>query len=472
MEFSMKERRISLLLLLFIVSVFSHAQTAQIQSLKVQSAWGGLGMPFHTEFSVQRKGTSYNAKSQVISSELVNAFLNAVQAVPLTSPSATNLGITAEWLRAHEDQAGGEASRLYYKDGLPEQKALFQKAFEDQRTLPLRVKEVYEGSHTDDYPHMRAEVVMQDGIKIILSTDSQNPYMLPWVIAINGSTKKTYNANISRALFALLPAKFANRERLTQETDSSLGLADMLGEETASTIERQWQLLGAQHASGDALAVLKTSYKIRSAEVNSYHDLAFGKAWDGGEPHEENLHATLWRDEFPKNFTMTAILLRQDGKTEGASDLLKKAPAFEDLVFSVPWLNIYLKSHADESSWLFYVHGESLTDKAMRIFAADMKTAGRPDLVGQVRAVQPQAALLETGQGDYWIILPDKTSILWRWQSPNHILKWKANEFPAHECTEYRAISGGCAGVVIAPDGDVELSHTNPTTKGSVSGPM
>ncbi|HEV2618407.1 MAG TPA: hypothetical protein VGU23_00545 [Acidobacteriaceae bacterium] len=461
----MKEHSIYLSSLLFIVSVFSQAQTAQIQSLKVQSAWGGLGMPGHAEFSVQRKGTSYNAKSRAIAVDLVNAFVNAVQAAPLTSPTATNLGITAQWLQAHEDQAGGEASRLYYKDGLPEQKAFFQKAFEDQRTLPLRVKEVYESSHTDDYPHMRVEIILQNGTKIILSTDSQNPYMLPWVIATNGSAKTTYNANISRALFALLPANFVNRERLTQERDSSLGLVAMLGEETATTVERQWELIGAQYASGDALAVLKTSYKVRSAEVNPYHDLAFGKAWDGGEPHEENLHAVLWRDGFPKNFTMTAILLREDGKTEGASDLLKKAPAFEDLVFSVQWLNIYFKSHADESSWLFYVHGESLTDKAMQIFAADMKTAGRTDLVERVRAVQSQAALLETGQGDYWIILPDKTSILWRWQSPNHILKWRANEFPAHECSEYRAISGGCAGVVIAPDGDVEVSHTNPTNQ-------
>jgi hypothetical protein len=116
---------------------------------------------------------------------------------------------------------------------------------------------------------------------------------------------------ISHALFAPLPLKFDNRERLTDEPDSSLGLLGMLGEETANIVEGRWELAGAQHASANALAVLRRVYEVRRATVNSYHDLAFGKAWDGGEPHEENLHATLWSEGFPKGFTVTAILLRQ-----------------------------------------------------------------------------------------------------------------------------------------------------------------
>ena len=233
----------------------------------------------------------------------------------------------------------------------------------------------------------------------------------------------------------------------------------MIGELTADTIEGRWNLLKAQHDSADALAVLRSEYEVRSATVNSYHDLAFGKAWDGGEPHEENLHATLWRRGFPEGFTVAAILLRQNGKTEGANELLKRAPAYEDLVLSVPWLDAYLKSHPKEHGWLFYVHGESLTDKPMKVFAADMKAVGREDLVDRVRAVQQQAALFESGHGDTWIVLPDKTAIMWRWESLDHILKWKVNEFPAHECTDYRTVTGGCAGVVISPSGEIEPRH-------------
>jgi hypothetical protein len=460
----MKVCRIPFLSLLLVVSISSHAQTPQIQSLRVQSAWGGLGKPAHSDFSIQRQGNSYSAEGRAVPSDSLNALMSAIQEAPLGIPTAANLGITAQWLQEHADQAGGHASRLYYKDGLPEQKALFREAFKDQRTLPSRVKQVYESFHTDDYPHMQAQLVLQNGAQVTLTSDSQNPYMLPWCVTANGATTKTYNADVSRALFDLLPRKFDNRERLTDEPDSSLGLLSMLGEETASTVERRWELMGAQHASADALAVLRSAYEVRSATVDSYHDLAFGKAWDGGEPHEENLHAALWRQGFPKGFTVTAILLRQTGDTEGASELLKRAPIYENVVFSVPWLDAYFKDHPQEHASLFYVHGESVTDKAMHVFAADMKAAGRNDLVTRVRSVQHQAALFESGHGDYWIILPDKTAILWRWESLDHILKWKVNEFPAHECTDYRTVSGGCAGVVISPDGVPESTHINQTS--------
>ena len=59
----------------------------------------------------------------------------------------------------------------------------------------------------------------------------------------------------------------------------------------------------------------------------------------------------------------------------------------------------------------FYVHGETLIDKAMLVFTDDMKAIGRNDLGERVHTVQHQAALLESGHGDYWIILPDKTAM-------------------------------------------------------------
>ena len=280
----MKVCRIRGVLVLLVVSICSHAQTLQITTLRIQSTWGGLGKPAHSDFEVQRQGASYSAKGRAVSSDLLNALVSAIQQTPLDLPSAANLGITSQWLHKYADQAGAHASRLHYIDGLPEQKALFREAFEDQQTLPSRVKQVYESFHTDDYPHMRAQLVLQNGDQVTLATDSQNPYMLPWSVTANGTTTKTYNADISNALFALLPPKFNNRERLTDEGNFFLGLLGMLGEETASAIEGRWELLGAQHASADALAVLRRAYEVRSATVNSYHDLAFGKAWD-----EENL---------------------------------------------------------------------------------------------------------------------------------------------------------------------------------------
>ena len=433
------------------VSPCIHAQS-QLDSLKVQSSWGGLGGAAHSEFSVERKGEGYASGHQSVSSDALNALVAAVAEASISRPATANLGITPQWLRSHMDEAGSNASGLHYREGLPEQKELFQAAFVDENTLTLRLKRVYEHSHTDDYPQMQLQLALTNGSTITLTTDSQNPYMLPCTITTNGTTRGTYNAKISHALLALLPPKFANRERLTEG-----GLSGMIGEETATTVESRWELIRAEHDSGDALSILRTKYEVRGATVDSYHGLAFGKAWGGGEPHEENLHVTLVQPGFPKGFSISAILLREHGKTDGAHELLSSAPVYQKLVSSVPWLETYLRTHPEENEWMFDVHGESFSDKAMHIFADDMKAVGRNDLVQRVRAVQHQAALLETGYGDYWIILPDKTAIMWRWQSLSHILNWKVGEFPAHECTDYRTVTGGCAGTVISPDGITEL---------------
>src|ERR1700730_11163626 len=121
----MKVCRIPLLWLLLAVSICSHAQMPQIQTLRVQSAWGGLAKPAHSDFSVQRQGDSYSAERRPVPSDSLNALMSAIQEAPLGIPTAANLGITAQWLQEHADQAGGEyASRLYHKNGLPEPKAL------------------------------------------------------------------------------------------------------------------------------------------------------------------------------------------------------------------------------------------------------------------------------------------------------------------------------------------------------------
>jgi hypothetical protein len=187
----MKRCRVLVSLSLMVISICSHAQTLQIQTLTVQSAWGGLGRPAHSDFSAHRQRDSYRANGRTIPSTSLNALLNSVQEVPVIVPNAANLGITPQWLQQYADQAGGHASRPYYKEGLPAQKALFREAFEDQQTLPSRVKQVYETFHTDDYPHMRAQLVLQHGVQITLTSDSQNPFMLPWCVTANGTTTKT-----------------------------------------------------------------------------------------------------------------------------------------------------------------------------------------------------------------------------------------------------------------------------------------
>ena len=171
----MKARHFVVVSFLFAVQIWSQTQKPQIQTLKVQSAWGGLGQPAHSAISIQRQGGSYRTSGRTIPADLVDAFLSAVQTPALDVPMPANLGITSGWLHQYADQAGAHTSRLFYNDGLPEQKALFREAFEEQRTLPSRLKQVYDSRHTDDYPHIRVQLMLQDGAQVTLTTDSQIP---------------------------------------------------------------------------------------------------------------------------------------------------------------------------------------------------------------------------------------------------------------------------------------------------------
>jgi hypothetical protein len=443
---------------LFSASIISSAAQAQIrdvQTITIQSAWGGLGTPARSNLVIKREGNQYTANQYSIRADEVGAFLKAIESPIIAEPSPSNVGITPQWLREHVEEAGSHAIYFDYQTGAADQKELFRKAFEDEKTIQQRLNSLYASFHTDDYPRMDIELKFVDGEVTRVTSSSQHPFMIPWKIIQGETSTVTYNADISRALLALLPKKFTNREALSDENEYATGLLQELAGDTGNQVKTSWEALKAQHKAGDALTILKQSYQVRRSDVNSYHNLDYGKEWSGGDPHEENLHVDLWKPSFPKNFLVAAVLFRNGQQTIGADALSQASSQYEDLVLSIGWLKKYWNAHPDEHAWLFYVHDRSFTEKAMRIFAADMKVAGREELIAKVSAVQNKAALLETGNGDYWIVLPDRSLILWRWQSLNNILLWKPGEFAAHECTEYATVTGGCAGTAISPDGKV-----------------
>lgn len=91
----------------------------------------------------------------------------------------------------------------------------------------------------------------------------------------------------------------------------------------------------------------------------------------------------------------------------------------------------------------------------MSIFAADMRPKGKEALVGEVEAVQKDASLLLVGSGypkDYWIVMPDKRVVLWRFSTYGEPIKWGAENLPAWDCGNYQ---GECIGAIISQDGTI-----------------
>jgi hypothetical protein len=452
--------KIFLLLLAFMaetIVAFAQVHPASIKTITIESRWGGLGKPADSRMTIIRaQDGSYHAGKGAIPGEKMDALLRTLNESPLRQPEAENLGITRAWLLEHVDEAGRMSGLV--TEGVEEsdrQKEFFRRSFLDEKALPRRLKEVYEGFHTDDYPSVHIVIATQDGKEIELNSRSQNPYMVPWAIKSDGAQIETFNAHISSALRALLPKSFANWSRLAHDDKYSDGLLAELSMHIGWELKSKWAEIGAEDSAGDALSVLKEHFAVDHSEVTPYHDFYFGKSWDEKGPHEENLHAALHDASLPANIAVGAILLRQNGHVEGLDGLRARVADYEGLVVSIGWLNDFFKSHPKEKAWLIYVHDRSLSPKAMRIFAADMKAAGHPELIQRVDTVQEQAVLLESGAGDFWILLPDKSVILWRRASLRPVLKWPYTLFDTHECADYGISTGGCVGDVIDPTGSL-----------------
>jgi hypothetical protein len=84
-----------------------------------------------------------------------------------------------------------------------------------------------------------------------------------------------------------------------------------------------------------------------------------------------------------------------------------------------------------------------------------MHALGKDGLANEVRRVQQDVALLNVSYGDYWVVLPDRRMILWRYESVMGLLGWKKSDFSARECTDYRGVTGGCVGAIVSPDGEL-----------------
>src|SRR5436190_22805190 len=92
--------------------------------------------------------------------------------------------------------------------------ALFKESFSDLKTIERLLPSWFKFWKSDDYPSIRVTVVFANDKRWVASSDSYYPFMLPWGVSLNGTEQTTYNADISRAIAALMPNRSLNRNRL------------------------------------------------------------------------------------------------------------------------------------------------------------------------------------------------------------------------------------------------------------------
>jgi hypothetical protein len=269
-------------LLLFVARSAFCADNA-VRQIEIKSHWGGLGTPQQTDLVIQHEAGTYKLGRKRIDAASVEALVATVQQPPIGKPSLEGLGITKAWLQEQLTDVPKKSSWWKLKSGTPKQGALFGNSFTDPDFVSKVLPSLFNFSRTDDYPSVEVTVSRDDGSTLTISSHSQYSFMLPWDISANGNTFSTFNSQISAAVAALMPNKAANKERIAgKDFDVELAEAAM------KYLETDWNLLGVEDKAESTLAILRTEYTIMSADINPYHDVAFGTKWNKAKSEEEN----------------------------------------------------------------------------------------------------------------------------------------------------------------------------------------
>jgi hypothetical protein len=380
---------LALILPLFCLPVVSALGDTVIRTIDIKSSWGGLGTPQQTELVIRNDGKAYTLGRKRIEAASIDALVAAIKQPVISEPTVEGLGLTKPWLQEQLADIPKKSSWWKLKSGSAKQRALFENSFAEPDFIGKVLPSLFNFSRTDDYPSVEVTLSCDDGSTVIVSSHSQYSFMLPWNVTASGTTFSTFNSRISAAVAALMPNKATNKERITGR-DFDIELAEAV----MKHLETDWNLLGVEDKAANTLTILRTQYTVKSADINPYHDVAFGTKWNKGKGEEENLHATLQRSAFPKNFYDTVILLYKDGEVSGAEEFIRNAKDDEDLVLSVPWLVQLWAKYPRLGISLLWVHNQSFSDKAMQNFAADMHALGKDGLANEVRRVQQDVALL------------------------------------------------------------------------------
>lgn len=406
---------------------------------------GGLGIA-ESNLVYLPRGDGFVVNGRRVSRTQIESLVRALQAPIIDDPNMENLGIDQEWLTGHADATFHEVSWA----GEPNQQALFRAAYTNRSVISSLIPHLFAYALMDDNSVIKVELKLADGTAWFLSSSSYYDFMLPWKISMPGVERETFDAGVSRALAAILPSKTVNLDRIRGDE-----LCGRLARYVMDEIKDRWNALDVENRAASSLDILRAQFTVERVSINPYHSPAYGKEWKKGESQEVNLHALLHRPSYFPNFHQGLVLEYRNGTVQGMERFLRLAPTYEQLTQSVPWLGEFLATHPKTAAEMLFVHDSSVGDHALQVFAADMTAIGKRRLAEEVRGVRQDAVLLALGYGGYWILLPDRRMILWRYSSSPGLLKWGEADFSPRRCSSYNDIHGGCVGAVVSADGNV-----------------
>lgn len=247
--------------------------------------------------------------------------------------------------------------------------------------------------HSDDYPSARVEATFADGSGAVLYSNSQNLLMLPWSDA---SGRKSFSAELPRALAALLPSISSNRGRLT-EVPSQDKFDDYLG----SGISDEESRFQVQIVAPEAYAALQSHFDIRDI--------------DPVDMRSHRLRVTVGLSGGPPNLSLRTQLAIKGKALARPADLDAIRTELNTATAATGLRQAMQSAPNDDFSMNRGIGLQPFHTEAKKQFIAQMGDAHKlPELAKHPDLLDGAVMVAQGYNPTYWVALRDRRAIVWK----------------------------------------------------------
>ena len=324
----------------FVAALALTSSLPVIDSIRIESRWGGLGEPSAMTYTVSRdRDGHYRRRFATVPPDVVDRFMAAITAAPVDRKAGLRTLVTPQWVTARASEAHDDVSIPVCSS---EAKRLLRERLGDPDEALKTLDRYFSAQWTDDYPFISVDVRFHNGQIVHLESHAQPALMLPWKV---GRTE-TWNPEIPRAIVRLLPDRAEPRL-----TDHHLAVA--YTEQVVRKMRDSIDDLEERCVHRDFLMAVEKEFQI----VRVYH----------GSPGD--FTAYVRRTDFPPNLVLT-LVIRDDDKPDALAKLtrtVQRTSAYVDVVSD------YVQKQPTKHFAIWCVDGVSVegSDRAVRLSEYD-----------------------------------------------------------------------------------------------------
>jgi hypothetical protein len=205
---------------------------ASIQSIVIDTRHGYDGGYCSGRLAIEPGPAGYVAGGAPVPRALVDELVRAARE-PRDRLSLEELGLGDAARREHPSDAAA-LQEVVRRTVTPTQWARFEAVWLDGDELEDFAARTCEVNWTHDWPDVEVVVDGSDGRRLRFASREQLGFMLPWEVDDGGVRRRSYSARFSRALAALLPPGFCDRERI-----AGTGVAEELEDALLRRVDRR-----------------------------------------------------------------------------------------------------------------------------------------------------------------------------------------------------------------------------------------